>query len=134
MRIFFILLVLLLTACQSHKFNYFYLMTHPKTLKQQVVYCRDPHETPAKQAYCETVMYAAANFMSLTDEADAHPQQFGERILKAQEKMVQMASILNEVQQQGIKEKIATAEKAYQEQQEEVATLLAVVGMEEIER
>jgi hypothetical protein len=70
-----------LTGCEERE-DYAYLVHHPLVLKQRLARCQQ--EVLHQVAPCEVVFYAAANLTALAEEQQADPQQFGDRILRAQ--------------------------------------------------
>lgn len=76
---------LLVSGCEQHDKSYSYLVRHPEYLKQQIAACQDgPSNTETQTAYCETVMSAASNFMSLYKEWQEDQEDFGQKVMVAQ--------------------------------------------------
>ena len=110
-----VLLLLMLLGC-SHELTQSYLMQHPKVLQQAVADCEAMEgKSQAQLKQCDAVLYAAASFTSLLNDQQADPKRFGQRVMDAETAYVRACE--------------AKDTKASIERGEEVATLLAVVGV-----
>jgi hypothetical protein len=82
--IFISMLAMLMLGCKK-QYSYAYLMQHPAELKQQVAYCQaHGNQANDQDTQCETILFAAASFISLVNEQQDDPQQFGQKILSAE--------------------------------------------------
>lgn len=127
----FLLIIMLafLTGCKREALTYSYLMQHPDSLKKEVLRCQSNAEKTNMQAtQCEMVMSAAANFSALVEAQQSEPEKFGERIIAAQSACVSAKRAFEESQKSAMV-RLSEIEKAYQAKCEEVAVLLAVVGL-----
>jgi len=84
--------LLLLTSCKNSSLTYAYLMQHPSILQKEMMHCQ---LTLVENAECEVVKRAARDFSQLIVDRQANPEQFGERILRAEEQSsLEQVSIL----------------------------------------
>jgi len=143
-NILIILLPILLTGCKEN-LTYPYLMQHPQVLKNAVENCQATKEKSKEEAsQCEIVMNAATNLMSVMNEMQENPEQFGQRVMDAENAYVKAKNELYLAQQEladlqkkqatpaGLKaaqDKIDNAKKGYEGKREEVKVMLAVIGI-----
>src|SRR5579862_4568582 len=141
-------LMCLLMSCQD-KFSYSYLIKHPDVLKQEVKNCEKMSEQAqenislAQKNECESVMYAAANMISVLEEEQADPQAFGLKIMTAESALLDAKVELSKAKQnyetlktknvdsamlQVAKDKTQETEQNEQKKQDEVNLLLSVAG------
>lgn len=136
--------VLSLSACDQQK-SYSYLVRHPNVLKSEITTCQNAtSSTPAQTKYCETVMQAARDFMTMLDEWQSDQEAFGQKVLLAQldctkaKEGVQTASVeLKELEKQKAddesiqlaKEKLALAQKDSEEKRHLLQTMYGVLSL-----
>ena len=76
--------LLLFVSCSYTK-SYDYLMTHPLVLKKMMLQC-DESDLPE----CTDVKRAAQDFSELVNERQDDPQQFGMKIMAAQQELANL--------------------------------------------
>lgn len=82
--IFFSWMLILLVSCDQHQDTSDYLQ-HPEHLLVLVRECQmNPPLTQEEAQKCKAVFYAGKEMATLVTEIQANPQQFGERMLRAQ--------------------------------------------------
>lgn len=127
------------------KNDYDYLVSHPQVLNTEVSYCQGLENETAEQAsYCQTVMFAASNFISVLNEWRESQEQFGSKVLKAQEECVKAAEGVQtaRVELEALQDKNADAEsigiakdklelalKDSEEKSRKVKTMLGVLSL-----
>lgn len=133
-----------LTACNEQP-GYNYLVQHPIVLKQKIDECQSAaNQNQPQSSECEIVFYAAANFISVQDEAMTHPEQLGQRVLDVEslyvkDKMVFLTAkqVLDGLQGRNAPDKdiqtakynLTKAQKDYEDKDQEMRFLLAVIGL-----
>lgn len=112
--------VFLLSGCQKDV-SYTYFMQHPKALQQSIEACQNN-----TFSYCDDVDRAERDFNALVTERLEDPELFGLKIMQAQQLLVNLQLIYQQVE----KSDPATwkaAEQAYRAQEDKVKILYAVV-------
>lgn len=143
-KVLVMLLPIALAGCQE-KMTSTYLMQHPDELKQAITDCQAMNEKTKEQAsQCETVMYAAANMLSIVNEQQENPEKFGQRIMETEGTYVKATDELREDQRAladlqakkvspaeltAAEDKMEKAKKAVDEKRDEVKVMLAVLGL-----
>jgi hypothetical protein len=136
-------LVVVLSGCEEKK-TYLYYMQHPLVLEKAAQACQTDQKTSSQENDCQIVFHAASKIMSLLQEQQADPEKFGERIMDNQmiyankyQAVLQAQQTFNQVKKNHAKttalrtaeDDLYKAKKALFNQREEVAVLLAVVGL-----
>lgn len=105
---FLMLSVLLITllGCKQNS-TYLYFFRHPDVLQAELANCLK-NDSPE----CKTVKRAANDFVVLNNQRQDNPEQFGLKILLAQEALA----------------KLHNNQEAYKAQQEQIDAMLAVVA------
>lgn len=135
---------ILLTGCESKK-TVVYFMQHPDELKQVVDRCEaNQNQTQDEAATCHTAVYAASSLMTLIKDQQENPEGFGQRILDAQNRYMQLKAEYNKTHQRlselnashasdaairNAKDDLFKARQACQEQKENIDIMLAVLGL-----
>lgn len=137
-----------LGGCNNEALTYDYLMQHPAVLQKEIGRCEAMsfrERSNAQNAQCKIVADASNKMTELVTDQHNDPQEFGQRILD-----LQMASALTkqelvnaQTQLDALKAKHASEQeidaqqkmlleiqKAHADQDLQVKTLLAVVGIE----
>lgn len=104
------LLLFLLTGCKSQPLTYHYIMQHPRLLQKEILRCQ---VEVVESVACKEVKRAAKDFELLLTERQMNPEQFGEKILRAQEQVAQSVP----------------SDPAYKSQVENLQILMAVVAI-----
>lgn len=123
---------LLLFSCkQENRTSYDYFMQHPQQIQVFLGNC-ESSTTPE----CENARRADHDFQQLTSDRDANAQEFGKKILAAENDLVQKQleldtakkSLKAEPKNSALQAKVATLEDGYQSNLNNVKTYLAVVA------
>lgn len=138
--------VIALNGCKE-QITYNYLMQHPKVLKEKAEACDAQsivEKSPAQITECKMVMEAASNMMSLINAQQEDPELFGQKILDAEIASANIHKDLTEAQKNLDKlktnnpnlstsnaavEKVNKLKNDYEEKNNEVKVLLAVMGL-----
>lgn len=118
--------IILLTSCNQQT-THMYLLQHPKELKAEVEHCESLSQS---SEYCLMVKRTYEDFYGLVNLRQSNPLQFGQQIISAEQHLVVLEETLKRAKKDfpsGSKD-VKDAEKAYDEQQQKVNVLLAVVG------
>lgn len=134
----------LLTGCESKK-TVVYFMQHPMELKQQIERCEANQNQSSDEAIiCRTAIYAGSSLTALINEQQANPEAFGQRILDAQNRYMQLKADYDkaherlsalkakngtDVDLRNAKDDLFKARQACQEQKENIDIMLAVLGL-----
>ena len=139
-----VLAVCMFTGCKEN-LSHSYLMQHPLVLKKEVTRCQSLVDKSSDQAtQCASVMSAARDMMAIINEQQEDPEKFGQKILDTEAAYVnakndwrQAQQIVNKLKANNASpaeldpatEKLAQAQKFYENQSETMKTLLAVAGL-----
>ncbi len=138
-----IFLSIVLVGCQED-LTYSFLMQHPNALKKAVADCQEVNNSPEQSKQCEIVMFAAANMMSILNDQQANPEQFGQRVMdaefacvKAKQELVAAQLALVDLQAKHAssadiktaQDKVDQAKKTLDTQREQVKDMLAILGI-----
>lgn len=106
-------------------------MEHPASLQSAVKSCEA--ETSER---CTIIMRAATDMQALMIQFQSDPEQFGEHILDAEERQVQLQLAMQQAQEEfernknnDTQVKFDAAKKAYAEQAQEIKIALAMIGL-----
>lgn len=131
-----LVICLTLTGC-NETYSKQYLLTHPSLLEQAVKQCEKQMNRSAFN--CRQVMEAKKVFIDYLRTQELEPIRYGRYILHAQMELVSMQERLNELEQQlaqakqdpdQIQQKLTSIKQAYHEKQDELAMMLAVIGVD----
>jgi hypothetical protein len=139
----FTLMCTLLTACD--KAGHSDYLQHPKELQVLVNQCQmNPPTSPEQALKCKDILYAAKEVLNLIDHMQSNPQQFGERLLRAQMQSAVLAQSLNDLdekikalqaqpgsdqQLQGLQDELHKQQAASQQILLQINHYLAVLGL-----
>lgn len=121
-----------LTSCQPENKTYDYFMQHPDIVQSTLAEC----DTNSSET-CETARRAEHDFQALMNDRDTDPERFGEKILLAENDLVQKRLDLEHAKAAAenahsgsadLNKTVETLTDEYHSQLENVNTLLAVVA------
>jgi hypothetical protein len=104
-----VFLIFFLAGCENQPLTYHYLMRHPAFLEKEMSHCQIEI---AESSRCQAVKQAANDFDLLVTERETNPEQFGEKIMRAEEQLANQPS----------------KSEAYQSQFDHLQILLAVLA------
>jgi chromosome segregation ATPase len=144
-KFFFTMVMFSALAGCNEAFTYSYLMEHPAVVKREMERCQGLDEKSAEQVnQCALVLQAATDLMSILNEQQMDPENFGQRIMDSELAYTKAYDTLREAQQgvdtlknknasaaelQVSQDKVNKAMKSYEETRKEMKVLLAVVGV-----
>lgn len=121
--------MLFLSSC-TQNYTYSYLIQHPAVLKKELDKCEaNLNFSSEERAQCGIVMEAARHVSEFINELQENPEQFGQQILNAQLSLIKLKDNIQQAKQTGLDEKISAAKKAYRDKQDDINSMLAIVGM-----
>lgn len=115
--------MLVLIGCHQHDLSYDYLMTHPQDLQELFYQCQQKQTVS-----CDTVQRAMNDFSVLINEQAFNPQQFGTRIMHAQQQLMNLYQEYQLAKRESHHDQILLAEEAYRDQQQQLQMLYQVVA------
>jgi hypothetical protein len=134
-----------IVGCQQENVSYSYLLQHPKVLQVEYDRCLSQStKTFEQQEQCKVVNNAAKTITDMLAKQRAEPEKFGFQVLEAEssvqnwhDKILSLSDELAKLkataasndQISKVQSKLTEANNAYQAKQQEVATLLAVIGL-----
>ena len=117
--------VFLLNGCDHQYVNYDYLITHPKVLERAFSRCQNQNTET-----CQIVQIAMRDFVSLVDERNEDPEQFGQKIIMIQQELVRLSDRLKEaVKEKQQPDKISEIQNQYNEEQKKLSQFYAVISL-----
>jgi hypothetical protein len=120
-----------LTGCEEKPVSYLYLLKHPAVIQSKLTQCEISNEVD-----CPVVKRAAADYMTMNTQRQESPEEFGTKILLAQQGLVKARLELEAAQNDlsahpedaKLQKKLATLKDDYQMQFDKVNALLAIVS------
>lgn len=137
----FLILVSVTASCH-YEYDEIYLSEHPQALKKAVERCRETSDGNLSP-YCTRVMHVASNLVSLINEQQEDPENFGQKIMEKEAQYVQLKQAVEKAHtaliaatSQMPSKDLQVLQVDYDKQKEnfknaqaEMQTLLAVAGM-----
>ena len=108
-----------------------YLIQHPEILQQKINSCQlDKQKSLDEIKQCRMIMAMATKLQIFIEEQGSDPEEFGEKLLALQKNLAADEQALGALKAKNAPaDKVNEAKNIYDEKRNEIAIMLAVIGM-----